>query len=202
MRPTADRVREALFARMADLEGVAVLDLYAGTGALGIEALSRGADNVVFVERAAASVAVLRRNLERLELTARARVLRDDVSRALRRLAREGRRFDLVLADPPYAASGVEDALSRLASGGILPPGGTLVVERGRRHPLAAIPGLVEVESRRYGDTVVVWLTRESVPPRYPIGNDGGRAREGGRGREDPEGPGPRRGKGKGEADA
>src|SRR5262245_9255185 len=97
VRPTADRVREALFARLSDLDGACVLDLYAGTGALGIEALSRGAARAVFVDRSDASLSALRRNLRTLDLEARARVVRGDVRAALRRLAGEAMRFDLVL---------------------------------------------------------------------------------------------------------
>jgi 16S rRNA (guanine966-N2)-methyltransferase len=158
VRPTADRVREALFARLSDLDGVCVLDLYAGTGALGIEALSRGAERVVFVERSNASLSALRRNLRTLELDAHARVVRADVRSALRRLAGEGLRFDLVLADPPYEDRELGAPLSLLVSGGLLAPGATVVVERSRRHPLPAVEGLVSQGSRRYGDTELEWL--------------------------------------------
>ena len=158
VRPTADRVREALFARLRDLDGVCVLDLYAGTGALGIEALSRGAERAVFVERSNASLAALRRNLLALELDAYARVVRGDVRSALRRLAGERMRFDLVLADPPYDDREIATPLSLLVSGGLLAPGATVVVERSRRHPLPSVAGLVSQDSRRYGDTVLEWL--------------------------------------------
>jgi 16S rRNA (guanine966-N2)-methyltransferase len=164
VRPTADRVREALFARLSDLDGVCVLDLYAGTGALGIEALSRGAERAVFVERSNASLAALRRNLLALDLDARARVVRGDVSSALRRLAGEELRFDLVLADPPYAERALAAPLSLLVSGGLLAPGATVVVERSRRHPLPPVAGLVSHESRRYGDTELEWLGPGEAP--------------------------------------
>jgi 16S rRNA (guanine966-N2)-methyltransferase len=165
VRPTADRVREALFARLAALDGVCVLDLYAGTGALGIEALSRGAERAVFVERSNASLAALRRNLRTLELEACARVMRGDVRSALRRLAVEGLCFDLVLADPPYADRELAAPLSLLVSGQLLAPGATVVVERSRRHPLPGVPGLVSHGSRRYGDTELEWLEAGEAPP-------------------------------------
>ncbi len=158
VRPTADRVREALFARLPDLEGRCVLDLYAGTGALGIEALSRGAERAVFVERSNASLVALRGNLHALELDERARVVRGDVRGALRRLASEDLRFDLVLADPPYADRALAAPLALLVSGGLLAPGATVVVERSRRHPLPTVRGLVSRGSRRYGDTELEWL--------------------------------------------
>jgi 16S rRNA (guanine966-N2)-methyltransferase len=148
-------VREALFAWLGDVEGLRVLDLYAGTGALGIEALSRGAERIVFVERAPRSLAVLRANLEQLELGASARVVRGDVARVIRRLAGEGLRFDLVLADPPYASGDAPRALCALVAAQLLAAGAAVVVERSRRHPLPPIAGLALAEERRHGDTVI-----------------------------------------------
>lgn len=159
VRPTADRVRESLFATLGDVTGAAVLDLFAGSGALGIEALSRGAESVVFVEKAPATLAVLERNLDALALRDRSRVLRGDAVRGLRRLAREGLRFDLVLADPPYASGEAERVLREIAEGGLLCPEGVLVIERGRRHPVPRVQGLALVEQRSYGDTTIERFT-------------------------------------------
>jgi 16S rRNA (guanine966-N2)-methyltransferase len=159
-RPTADRVRESLFARLGALEGAAVLDLYAGTGALGIEALSRGAAGAVFVERARPAAAALEANLAELGLEALARVLRCDARAAIARLEREGGRFDLVLADPPYGASEVAEMLAGVAAASLLAPEGTLVLETSWRHPPEDPRGLVRVDERRYGETLVVWYAR------------------------------------------
>jgi len=160
VRPTADRVREALFARLGALEGCRVLDLYAGSGALGIEALSRGAACAVFVERSAGVLAVLRANLGSLALDAVARVERGDARAALRRLGRAGCRFDLVLLDPPYAESQeLERALRALVTSGILAPGAMVVAETSRRPALPPIEGLEALDERRYGDTVIHRLT-------------------------------------------
>jgi 16S rRNA (guanine966-N2)-methyltransferase len=156
VRPTADRVRESLFACLGPLDGARVLDLYSGTGALGIEALSRGAITAVFVDRDARALAFLRRNLDELGLLERARIVHSDGVRALRRLERERERFDLILADPPYASGEAERVLAEVARGAILVPGGTLVVECGRRHPLPTPEGLAVVDERHYGDTRVV----------------------------------------------
>jgi pantetheine-phosphate adenylyltransferase len=156
VRPSADRVRESLFARLGALDGLRVLDLYAGSGALGIEALSRGAASVCFVDRSPASLAALRRNLDDLGLRERTRVLRSDVVRALRRLARDAARFDLILADPPYASGEAERVLREVAAGALLAPGGALVLECRRRHPLPTPEGLAAVDERHYGDTAVV----------------------------------------------
>ena len=153
-------MREALFARLGDLEGAQVLDLYAGSGALGIEALSRGAASAVFVERAGPVVAVLRANLRSLGLDPAAEVERGDVAAAVRRLARARRRFDLALLDPPYLEPlEALRALRALATSGILAPGALVVAETSRRPALPPIDGLELIDERRYGDTVIHRLT-------------------------------------------
>ncbi len=145
-RPTADRVREALFSMLGDLDGARVLDLYAGSGALGIEALSRGAATAVFVERDPQAVAAIERNLAPLGVEAT--VARAD---ALRWLARVEGEFDLVFCDPPYdVASRLAGALAeRLAV--LTPDDARIVTESDKRHPLQLpFPLLTE---RSYGDT-------------------------------------------------
>jgi 16S rRNA (guanine966-N2)-methyltransferase len=145
-RPTADRVREALFSMLGDMSGARVLDLYAGSGALGIEALSRGADSAVFVERDPRAVAAIERNLESLGLEQE--VLRQD---AVRFLARAEGTFDLVFCDPPY------DSASRLAGPlaehlpALTSEHARIVTESDKRTPLdLPLPLLTE---RTYGDT-------------------------------------------------
>lgn len=156
VRPTADRVRESLFAALGEIEGARVLDLCAGSGALGIEALSRGARTVLFVDRSSHSVRTVRLNLDALQLGAKSHVVRDDAVAVVRRLARDGERFDLVLADPPYESGEAERLVRELGAAGILAPGGKLVVECSRRHPLPTPEGLTPVDERHYGDTAVV----------------------------------------------
>lgn len=151
-------MREALFARLGDLEGARVLDLYAGSGALGIEALSRGADRACFVERSARALAVLRANLEQLGLGGRAELRAGDAVRVLRRLGRESLCFDLVLLDPPYAGDEAPRALRALRETGVLAPDATLVLERSRRHPVPRVEGFEIRDERRYGDTVITRL--------------------------------------------
>ena len=155
VRPTTDRVREATFARLGALDGARVLDLYAGTGALGIEALSRGAGSVVFVERARASLDALRRNLATLGLEKSVRIVARDVAAAVADLGRAGELFDLVLLDPPYETGEDERTLRAIVAARILAPGALLVVERSRRNPLPPISGLALQDERRYGDTIV-----------------------------------------------
>jgi 16S rRNA (guanine(966)-N(2))-methyltransferase RsmD len=145
-RPTADRVREALFSMLGDVSGVRVLDLYAGSGALGIEALSRGADSAVFVERDARAVAAIERNLAAVGVEAT--VVRQDVPRFL---AAEDGAFELVFCDPPY------DSAARLAGPlaerlpALTAQDARIVTESDKRNPLVLpFPLLVE---RAYGDT-------------------------------------------------
>jgi 16S rRNA (guanine966-N2)-methyltransferase len=154
-RPTAARVREALFDVLAPwVGGGGVLDLYAGSGALGIEALSRGHAYAWFVERAPAALAALRDNVRALGLTDRATVVADDVARFLQtRLGSAGVQFELVLADPPYALGAAP--LIRWFGGGVpgRPPG-LLALEHAAREELPAACGNLErAWSRTYGDT-------------------------------------------------
>jgi 16S rRNA (guanine966-N2)-methyltransferase len=177
-RPTSSRAREALFGWLgAHTSDGDVLDLYAGSGALGIEALSRGARTAVFVERAPAALDALRHNLNELALRDRARVYAIPVQRALALLRREGARFGLVLADPPYRATDLPDLAKRGQLAELLHEGGVLIVERAEGRlsgPSAGGPsasGLWLRESRSYGKTVFDWYERRepseaaSTPP-------------------------------------
>jgi len=155
VRPTSDRVREALFGRLGDLDGVHVLDLYAGSGALGIEAISRGAAQATFVERNARTLGVLRENLVALGIDSIASLVTGDVPAAVRRLGRAEERFDLVLIDPPYASEEPARAFEALVGSAVLHRGAMVVLERDRRHPSPGVEGLSALDERRYGDTVV-----------------------------------------------
>ncbi len=163
LRPSSDRVREAVFARLDGIDGCAVLDLYAGTGALGIEAVSRGATTAVFVERAARCLRVLRANVTALGSSADTRVVADDAPRAVKRLARAGQRFDLVFVDPPYASGEIARALEAIAGSDVLKDGAMVVVESGRRQPPVPIAGLAVLDERRYGDTLISRLVAEGT---------------------------------------
>jgi len=155
VRPTSDRVREAVFGRLGNLEGARVLDLYAGSGALGIEAISRGAADATFVEREAQTVAVLLENLAALGIDSSASVASGDVPSVLRRLGQANERFDLVLIDPPYASDEPTRAFEALVGAAVLAPGAMLVLERDKRHPSPRVEGLAALDERRYGDTIV-----------------------------------------------
>lgn len=150
-RPTSDRVREALFSMLGPLEGETVLDLFAGSGALGIEALSRGAGTATLVDVSAPAVAVIRRNLEALGLEAEA--VRASAAGFLRRARAEQRQYDLVFLDPPYARA--HDILDEIAAPlqGVLAPGARIVCESSRRRPLAL--GWPLRRERIYGETLI-----------------------------------------------
>lgn len=165
-RPTTDRVREAMFSTLesmlGSLAGLAVLDLWAGSGALGLEALSRGAASCTFVERDRRTAAVLRANIAASGLPG-AVVVVGDVVRVL--AASPDLPVDLVLADPPYdtAGSDVADVIGRLAAHGWLAPDAVVVLERPLREPDPDRAwGLPVVADRRYGQTRL-WYLRESV---------------------------------------
>jgi 16S rRNA (guanine966-N2)-methyltransferase len=154
-RPTSDRVREALFSALGALDGEAVLDLFSGSGALAIEALSRGAEHAVLVERDARAAAVIRRNLAELGLGEREAALRRrDALKALRDARQAGETYDLVFIDPPYrlAAGLGPDLAAALVP--VLARGARVVGESDRRAPLD-LPGLRTTFERRYGDTLL-----------------------------------------------
>ena len=166
LRPTADRVRESLFNLLGQFfEGGEVLDLYAGTGALAFEALSRGMSRAVLVDPGAESGRLVAGNARALGMEDRIELLRMPVVRAVPRLAAEGRRFALVLADPPYAEEVAAVVAKAVGEGGLLADGGTLVVEHGRREvPPDTVAGLQRTESRRFGDTMVSLYRAATVP--------------------------------------
>jgi len=152
LRPTSGLVREAIFNIVGDLvDGARVLDLYAGTGALGLEALSRGAAEAVFVEGAGASCQAILQTIARAGFGERAKVIRGRLPAALS--AVEGQ-FDLVLMDPPYQLETAEETLALL--GERLLPGGLVVYEHGSRYnPPELLAGLVLQERRVYGDSAI-----------------------------------------------
>jgi 16S rRNA (guanine966-N2)-methyltransferase len=151
-RPTSEKVREAIFNILPDVEGLQVLDLFAGSGALGIEALSRGAERCVFVESDRAAARVIRENLERTRLTGAVVETRDALA-LLRDAAHDTSRFDLVLCDPPYGEwAALEGRLAETLPA-VLAPAGLLVVETSERvEPQLPLDRLTQ---RRYGSALI-----------------------------------------------
>jgi 16S rRNA (guanine966-N2)-methyltransferase len=159
-RPTSDRVREAVFGILAarrTFDGMRVLDLYAGTGALALEALSRGAARATLVERSRPALAAIAANVAALRLDPQVHVVKGVVERSVRSIARDAP-FDVIFADPPYAlvATGsAVGALDSLVEAGVLAANAVLVLEHGRDDASPPIAQLSLVDSRQYGDTIV-----------------------------------------------
>lgn len=160
-RPTSDRVREAVFNILAhgiagfELEGARVLDLFAGTGALGLEALSRGAAFCLFVEEEAEARALIRRNVEALGLTGVTKIFRRDATE----LGPAGRNggFTLAFLDPPYGLGLAERALASASAGGWLAPDAVAVIEERKGTAVALPAGYVALDERSWGDTQVLF---------------------------------------------
>lgn len=153
-RPTADRVREALFSILGPLSGERVLDLYAGTGALALEAISRGAGSAVLVESRKPALDAIAENVASLGLRDRVQVIARPVERARASLGEQ--HFGLIFCDPPYAAVENGQAIKAIASLlELLTPGGRLVLEHASQSQSPQLPGLEAPDVRRYGDTTV-----------------------------------------------
>ena len=157
LRPTSDRVREALFNLLAHgdyppLDGARVLDLFAGTGALGLEALSRGAERAVFVDDLGAARALIRENVEKLGLTGQTKIWRREATRLG---PCRGAPFDLVFLDPPYRSGLGTAALASAGAGGWIAPGAVVVLELAADEALPELPWLDLADRRRYGETQI-----------------------------------------------
>ncbi len=155
-----DQVRAGLFAIIQDfLPGSRFLDLFAGTGSVGIEALSRGAKSCIFVDNLPEAVQLIKQNLAALGLTSQAKVYQLDVFAALERLYRRGRRFELIFIGPPYGQGLVGPTLARIAELGLLEPGGLAIAEifKKERSELQERYGPLRlIRERRYGDNLIV----------------------------------------------
>jgi 16S rRNA (guanine(966)-N(2))-methyltransferase RsmD len=155
-RLTSARVREAVFDIVGDVAGCAVLDLFAGAGSFTVEALSREARSVTSVEKEPRTAAVLRQNVKSLGADKDCLVLNMDVRYALPMLFKQGKRFDLIFADPPYEMDYVAATLSLLRENCVCHEGSLLVFEHSKREEIRILPGAgSEVKSRKYGDTVL-----------------------------------------------
>jgi len=162
IRPTSDRVREALFDILGDrVEDASMLDAYAGTGAVGIEALSRGARMVTFVEEDASALELLRRNLERVPAAAQtARVVAGDLAKVIGGLERRRAVFGVVFADPPYTGGEHERCLRLLGSSELLAPAAILILEHEQTTQPSPPESLRLTRTERYGRTCLSFFTR------------------------------------------
>ena len=159
-RPTSDRVKEALFSIINfDIPGMTVLDLFGGTGQLGIEALSRGAEKAVFVDASETACKLIRENLKRTKLESQARVVRGDYLSFLRS-CRE--KFGIIFLDPPYAEEFLENSLKCITEIDILQSGGIIVAERPLEKPLLLdFPGYARSRDYKYGNTLITIFRKD-----------------------------------------
>ena len=161
-RPTTDRLKETLFNIIAfDLPEASFLDLFSGSGAIGIEALSRGAAEAVFVENAAECQRVILENLQHTRLQEKARLLQADVLSALDRLAAEGKAFDIIFMDPPYEAELYTPVLEKIAENGLLQPEGYLIAEGSSRITLTLPKSMKILREKVYKTTTLTFLCME-----------------------------------------
>jgi len=157
LRPTSDKVREAVFDIIGpDIVDARFLDLFCGTGAVGIEALSRGAKSVVFVDSRASSIDLLKENLSRCGFEQNVEIMLCDTLQAIGTLGNRQRRFEIIFMDPPYASDLIMTALAAIPPGDLLVPGTRVLVEHAARNPVSeGIPGLTRHKEYRFGDTAV-----------------------------------------------
>jgi len=165
LRPTSDRVKEAIFDILQDhIAGQQVLDLFAGTGALGIEALSRGARRAVFVEESARSLTALRKNIAGCKVKDQAQVLAREVMAGIKILKAQGESFQLIFLDPPYEKGLAYKTLKALATSSVVSPDTLIIAEHAPNEEVMAIPHLQRVDARKYGGTLVSFFRLEKEP--------------------------------------
>jgi len=160
LRPTSARIKESIFGILGeDVIGKVVLDLFAGTGNFGIEALSRGARKVFFVERGRQALRLIQKNLSQCGMEGQSEILPRDAIRAIGTLEARGESFDLIFADPPYERGLVEKTFGKLSAHRIYHDRSILIVQRDRREPLPeSLEGWNLIRERRIGDTIVSFL--------------------------------------------
>ncbi|MBO8136604.1 MAG: 16S rRNA (guanine(966)-N(2))-methyltransferase RsmD [Desulfotomaculum sp.] len=156
-RPTADRVKESVFNILAPrVAGCCFLDLFSGTGAIAIEALSRGAEKAVLVEKDPRNIRIIKENLHITRLSDNAQIYAVDVFKALKILRRENRKFDIIYMDPPYKAGYYEKVLEDIVDSCLLATGGLLVVESSSKEVLPEkVINITNIRTQKYGDTLV-----------------------------------------------
>ncbi len=157
IRPTSDRVKESLFnmlgTRVYDSE---FLDLFAGTGGIGIEAYSRGAAKIVFIDESTKSIQVLKGNLEKLKVEQRVEVYNTDYVNAIHKLSQEGRGFDIIFVDPPYLKGFAQNALSHISDKGILKEEGMVIIEHDIQDDMPEAAGSLQLQrQKKYGNTML-----------------------------------------------
>jgi 16S rRNA (guanine966-N2)-methyltransferase len=172
IRPTQNKVRKAVFDILGDIEGLSILELFAGSGAIGLEALSQGAKEAVFVESGPACISVLKVNLAWVE-PGSYYLLAMDVERAVRGLAKKGQKFDIIFLDPPYYQDLSKKTLQTLTACDILAPNGLIVAQHFQKDNLPLHTGdLVLLKQASYGDTLLSFYKKDKHVPESDIPGD------------------------------
>lgn len=162
IRPATAQVRKSVFQILGDVGGLRVLDLFAGTGSMGLEALSRGAGEVVFVDSQQSAISLLFRNLETTGFLKQTHILKKTAAAAITLLHQKKLSFDLIFLDPPYDKGLIDATLQKLGHFPLLAPGGRLLMEHSPREKPTFLSGLVKVDERKYGQTYVTFFKRQS----------------------------------------
>lgn len=158
VRPALDKVKEAVFNILFDVTNARVLDLFAGTGSMGLEAVSRGAKNAVFVEKWPPAAEVISKNIKICGFEAECRIIIKEVDRAIKMLSKEGLCFDLIFVDPPYDKQLVNETLDLLSNSSIIHKDSVIMVEHSPRESIPDHPRLTLTDSRKYGQTHISFL--------------------------------------------
>lgn len=158
IRPALDKVKGAIFNILFDVSDLTVLDLFAGTGAIGMEALSRGAKHATFVDSGNEALTIIRKNIELCKFGERSKIFPTKVSVAIDYFAKHDQKFDLIFVDPPYLKNLVGETLEQISNLGILGQDGKIIVEHSPKEPISEIAGLTLTETRKYGQTYISFL--------------------------------------------
>lgn len=162
VRPTTDRVKESMFNIVQDwVYDSQVLDLFAGSGALGIEALSRGASQAVFCDNSLDSIKIIKSNIEKARLADRSQIVSGDFKRCLRDMEAKNQSFDMIFVDPPYYEGLFEEVLDTIRSCKILKKDGIVIVEHDAKRPIGQVEGLEVYKEKKYGITMLTFYCLE-----------------------------------------
>lgn len=162
VRPTTDRVKESMFNIVQDwVYDSQVLDLFAGSGALGIEALSRGASQAVFCDNSLDSIKIIKSNIEKARVVDRSKIVSGDYKRCLRDMEAKNQSFDMIFVDPPYYEGLFEEVLDTIRSSKILKKDGIVIVEHDAKRPIGQVEGLEVYKEKKYGITMLTFYCLE-----------------------------------------
>ena len=158
IRPALDKVKGAIFNILFDVEGLTVCDIFAGTGAVGIEALSRGASFCTFVDSGREATGIIQKNIELCKFEGVTKIFPTRADVAIEYLQKHAQKFDLIFVDPPYQKDLVNPTLEQISAAGLLADGGKIIVEHSPKEPISEISGLALTDTRKYGQTFISFL--------------------------------------------